>query len=86
MNFFKNCFNMKSKAYNGRVNHMSDDEYYRRISDLTNSCKGVEVFEFEGCYFSGSIVGTVKAYLKENPAKTFFVWLIDSGLEVKQQS
>lgn len=75
---------MKNKSHIGKVTSISEAEYYRRLSDLSELCKQVEVFEFEGCYFSGNIVGTIKAYLQENPTKGFFVWLIDNGLEVKQ--
>lgn len=75
---------MKKKQYIGEITHLSDAEYYRRISDISSICKNVEVFEFEGRYFSGSIILTIKAYLQENPPKSFFTWLIDSGLEVKQ--
>jgi hypothetical protein len=74
---------MKNRTYLGEVAHMSREEFHRRFSEISHQCKEVQVFEFEGCYFSGSIVGTIKAYIKENPAKSFFVWLIDNGLEVK---
>ena len=76
---------MKYKEYNGRIIHMSEEVYYRRLIEITSKCKRVDSFCFEGLYFSGSIVGTTKAYLQENPNKGFFEWLIDNGLEIKQQ-
>lgn len=75
---------MKTKHYTGPIRNISQSEYYRRISELSNLCKNVDVFEFEGRFFSGNITATIKAYLNENPSKGFFVWLIDNGLEVKQ--
>ncbi len=75
---------MKKKEYIGVIRHMGTDDLYGRITEISAGCKKIEVFEFEGRYFSGSIVPTIKAYLQENPAKSFFVWLIDAGLEVRQ--
>ena len=67
-----------------RPTHLSESEWYRRIEELSSGCKSVEVFHFQGLYFAGSIIGTIKAYLQESPSVPFLVWLIDSGLEIKQ--
>ncbi len=75
---------MTTKHYTGPIRNLSPGEYYRKISELSNLCKNVDVFEFEGRFFSGNITATIKAYLNENPSKGFFVWLIDNELEVKQ--
>jgi len=76
---------MKTKSSMApRPGHLSQNEWYAKIEKISSECKSVEVFEFGGSYFSGSIVGTAKAYLQENPAKGFFEWLVDNGLEIKQ--
>ncbi len=74
---------MEKKHYTGPIRNISPAEYYRRVSEISNLCKQVDVFEFEGRFFSGNIIATIKAFLHENPSKSFFVWLIDNGLEVK---
>lgn len=75
---------MKKNEYLGKVSNLSQNEYYKRLYDIMSKCQKVEVFEFEGRYFSGNIVTTIKSYLHENPKKSFWEWLIDNGLEVKQ--
>lgn len=73
---------MRLNQYTGPIENLSPDEYYQRISDILEMCKKVEVFEYNGSFFSGSIVLTAKAYLRENPKKSFYDWLIYNGLEV----
>lgn len=76
---------MKTKTSSAPCpNHLSKEEWYRRMDELSSACQTIEAFEFEGLYFSGTIIGTIKAYLQEGPSKSFFVWLIDNGLEIKQ--
>ena len=76
---------MKTKEHIGpRPTHLSANEHFNRLMALSAECKSVDVFEFEGLYFAGTTIGTIKTYLYEDPAKSFFCWLLDNGLEVKQ--
>lgn len=75
---------MKYRAYMGLIPHLSADEYHQQMTSISASCKEVNAFELDGCIFAGDITTTIKAYLKESPDKSFFVWLIDNGLELKQ--
>ena len=67
----------KAKLFNDKIN-------YEKILELTNSCKNVECFEFEGQLFKGYIPEVVKQYVKENPSKSFWVWLKDKKLDLYQ--
>ena len=76
---------MKNKNYvSGTFHHLGTDEYYKRLSELSEGCTPIDCLCFEGRYFSGNITQTIKQYLLENPSKSFYVWLIDNGIEVTQ--
>ena len=76
---------MKFKNYKkGNFNHLGESEFYDRLKDLTNACEPLQFFKLENTYFAGDPTQTAKQYLLENPSKSFYVWLIDEGLEIIQ--
>lgn len=72
---------MKTRHYTGQIKNISPSEYYRRISELSNLCNNLDVFEFEGRFFSGNITATIRAYLHENPSKGFLCGSLIMGLK-----
>ena len=78
---------MKTKEYKtGNFDHLGRGEYYERVHDMSARCKPHSCFEFEGRFFAGDITNTIKQYLQENPSKSLYLWLIDNGLELTQQT
>jgi|688.fasta_scaffold2282196_1 hypothetical protein len=76
---------MKYKHYStGTFSHIGNTEYYQRLNELSDKCEKGCMFKFEGRFFAGDITNTIKQYLIENPSKSFYVWLIDNGLEITQ--
>jgi len=76
---------MKTLTYTGEgPSHMSGHDYYKQLSELLDFCYDFPCFQYEGRYFAGYKVSTVKEYLRQNSSKSFYVWLIDNGLEITQ--
>ena len=73
---------MKSKYYTGCIKHLTSDELYTKISELSILCDPESCFVFDNLLCYGQVVPTIKAYLKENPDKPFRTWLIDSNLVI----
>lgn len=57
---------------------------YNKIEELLNLTKEYNVFEFQGLLIRGYRVSVIKQYAKENPSKTFYVWLIDKNLVIEE--
>jgi hypothetical protein len=70
--------------YGDRPKHISADDFYNQITQLESQCTRLNCFVFEGRCFSGDAIGTIREYIRQQPSKTFYVWLIDNGLEITQ--
>ncbi len=73
---------MKKKSHNGGISHLSPEEMYAKISEISVLCEPDSCFVFDNLLCYGHTVSTIKAYLKESPDKPFRTWLIDNNLVI----
>ena len=61
-----------------------DKDQQLKYEELVRLCRHNDTFIFEGMLCRGNRSDVCKDYVKQNPSKTFYVWLIDNGYVINR--